>query len=179
MENVMSHPPKPSRMTALGRWFHTVSLQMKLFHWDQIWWDPTPELATHGLLPRDQRIFNYRQSRARRTSESAFGILVARWRIFLTVICLLDVNVDKVIKATCILHNYLTADRPIEQLQIELGIDPDAEDANDTRGGCLLDLPNLHGYHSSTWCHGHQKCIQGLLQQQWRSWFPGQNGWQG
>ena len=117
--------------------------------------------ARHGLLPRDQCIYNYRQSRARRTSESAFGILVARWRIFLTVICLLDVNVDKVIKATCILHNYLTADRPIEQLQIELGIDPETEDGNDTTGGCLLDLPNLHGYHSSNDAMGIRNVFKG------------------
>ena len=102
----------------------------------------------NALLPRDQRVFNYRQSRGRRLSECAFGILVARWRIYGGRICLSDDNVDRVIKATCVLHNYLTADRPLEHLQEELGINTEEADMTyDT--GCMLALQNLHGYHSS------------------------------
>ena len=117
----------------------------------------------NALIPRDQRIFNYRVSQARRISENAFGILVARWSIYSRRICLKDDNVDHVIKATCVLHNYLTADRPIEQLQAELGIDPNAADNSINDGGCILALENLHGYHSSQVALGVRDVYKGYF----------------
>ncbi|XP_049518614.1 uncharacterized protein LOC125943366 [Dermacentor silvarum] len=52
-------------------------------------------------------VFNYRLSRARRCVENAFGILASRWRIYQKTIDLSPKNVDSVIKATCVLHNFL------------------------------------------------------------------------
>ncbi|KAH8009114.1 hypothetical protein HPB51_010312 [Rhipicephalus microplus] len=54
-------------------------------------------------------IYNYRLSRARRCVENAFGILVSRWRIYEMQINLEPPNVEAVVKATCVLHNFLSS----------------------------------------------------------------------
>ncbi|XP_017334041.1 uncharacterized protein LOC108271180 [Ictalurus punctatus] len=58
-------------------------------------------------IPRWRQIFNYRLSRARTVVERAFAILSARWRVLHARINMKPENVDSVILATCILHNYL------------------------------------------------------------------------
>lgn len=59
-------------------------------------------------LPRDRQKFNYRLSRARMSVEKAFGILAARWRIFLRPIHMGVEKVDTLVMAACILHNFLS-----------------------------------------------------------------------
>lgn len=54
-----------------------------------------------------QKVFNYRLSRARRIVECAFGILTARWRIFRRP---LSTNIDNaiaIVQASVCLHNFL------------------------------------------------------------------------
>ena len=58
-------------------------------------------------LSRHNSNFNYRLSRARMTVECAFGILAARWRVFLSRISMLPCHIDMVVMAACVLHNYL------------------------------------------------------------------------
>lgn len=55
----------------------------------------------------DVKVFNYRLSRARQTVECAFGLLASRFRVFRKPFEIKVDTVDKVVKAACVLHNYL------------------------------------------------------------------------
>ena len=74
-------------------------------------------------LTPDQRIYNYRLSRARRVVENAFGIMANRFRIFLTSINLALYKVDNVVLCCCILHNFLRRNAQNYVLQ-QLDTDP-------------------------------------------------------
>lgn len=63
-------------------------------------------------LTPQQLNFNYRLSRARRTSDNAFGILSAKFRIFRQPILAYPINVVKIILARVILHNCLRSKTP-------------------------------------------------------------------
>lgn len=58
-------------------------------------------------LSNEERVFNYRLSRARRCIECAFGILVAKWRFLKTELQMNPENVDILVQAACLLHNIL------------------------------------------------------------------------
>ncbi|CAH1956465.1 unnamed protein product [Acanthoscelides obtectus] len=66
---------------------------------------PYPKARVAGSY--QNKVFNYRLSRARQTVESAFGILAARFRVYKRPFeCKLD-TIDKIVLATIVLHNYL------------------------------------------------------------------------
>lgn len=58
-------------------------------------------------LTDEQRIFNYRLSRARRISENVFGILVQKFRMFMRPLQGNPDNITKIVLAACILHNFI------------------------------------------------------------------------
>lgn len=91
-------------------------------------------------IPRRKSIYNYRLSRARMVVECAFGILATRWRVLLTPINMTTENVDSVVLATCILHNYLLNpaqnNRLLDEAQEEgLGGLPEVRNMGGNRGG--------------------------------------------
>ncbi|KAM4045337.1 uncharacterized protein ACNLHF_009157 [Anomaloglossus baeobatrachus] len=59
------------------------------------------------VLDNRRRIFNYRLTRARRVVECAFGILTAKWRVLITPLQLSENNVNTIIKACVVLHNFV------------------------------------------------------------------------
>ncbi len=60
-------------------------------------------------LALEERIFNYRLSRARRVVENTFGICVAQFRVLLNVIDATPDHAELIVKACIALHNYLRA----------------------------------------------------------------------
>ncbi|XP_043483517.1 uncharacterized protein LOC122511982 [Leptopilina heterotoma] len=60
-----------------------------------------------SYLSDEQKVFNYRLSRARRIVENAFGIMASRWRILYTKISADPQKVDNIVMAIICLHNFL------------------------------------------------------------------------
>lgn len=61
----------------------------------------------NGHLSERLCYFNYRLGRSRIVIENTFGILVARWRIFHRSIAARPKTIDKLVKATIVLHNFI------------------------------------------------------------------------
>ena len=77
-------------------------------------------------LTREEHIFNYRLSRARRVSENAFGLLVNKFRCLHYVLEQDVKNVQIIIHACCILHNIIRSRYPRMHIRNMI----DREDAN-------------------------------------------------
>ncbi|KAJ8035718.1 hypothetical protein HOLleu_19481 [Holothuria leucospilota] len=66
-------------------------------------------------LTREERIFNYRLSRARRVVENAFGILANRFQVLLTTMQHHAETVRLIVKACILLHNVMHSRYPVLQ----------------------------------------------------------------
>ena len=108
---------------------------------------PYPRSRNANKMPRPKRIFNYRRSRARRIVECAFGILAQRFRIYNRRIQYSVETVTKIVKATCVLHNYL-CDKNLNVANIYTRLNPDRLEYL-SANGTVVDLQNLPGYRST------------------------------
>ena len=108
---------------------------------------PYPRNQHSTNLPFPKMMFNYRLSRARRLVENAFGILAQRFRIYDRRLGICETTCVSVVKATCVLHNFLTEPRKdIAALMARLN--PDGNAYLGPNAG-IQPIPYLRGYHSS------------------------------
>lgn len=107
----------------------------------------------HRGLSKEERIFNYRLSRARRVVENAFDILANRFRVLLSSIQLHPRNVESVVLACCVLHNLIRIRSP-DQVQNEADVEDPVTHvvtpANWREGARLPDLPTLSAGNHNT-----------------------------
>lgn len=72
------------------------------------------------MLDAEKSVFNYRLTRARRYVECTFGILANKWRIFHRPLNVsLDLAVD-VVKACCLLQNFIHKEEGVKGVQESL-----------------------------------------------------------
>lgn len=67
----------------------------------------TPYAGAYLNLSEIEANFNNEQSSVRKIIENTFAILVRRWQVFTGPIEMHPKNVDKILKATIVLHNYI------------------------------------------------------------------------
>ena len=98
-------------------------------------------------LSQEQRIYNYRISRARRVVENAFGLLSNRFRCLLTTMAQKPDNVTRIVMACCIVHNILREEVIANNMQeASLLLDHEARGTNELIPGAwrstgqLMDL---------------------------------------
>ncbi|KAL0177586.1 hypothetical protein M9458_026480 [Cirrhinus mrigala] len=58
----------------------------------------------------EKKVFNFCLSHAQRMVECTFGILAAQWRVYRRVLGVSLEVAEKIVKATCMLHNFLRKD---------------------------------------------------------------------
>ncbi|XP_071554218.1 putative nuclease HARBI1 isoform X2 [Temnothorax nylanderi] len=90
--------------------------------------------ARRNRLTDEQRVFNYRLSRARLCIENTFGILVSRWRILHKRLCFSVSNAEKIFKALVCLHNFIMSSNNVNDGSICQYCPPDWLDVEDEGG---------------------------------------------
>ena len=108
---------------------------------------PYPRRSKHENLPENKAVFNYRLSRAGRIVENTFGLLAQHWRLLNRWIQLSKDNVVTVVKACCILHNFLRDSADYHD-RSTLQVNEDG-DVLMPVGGAIVNVAYMRGYHSA------------------------------
>ena len=93
------------------------------------------------FMTDEERIFNYRLSRARRVVENAFGILAQRFGCLLTTMRQRPETVTTIVMACVVLHNLIRIRNPRQMPDV----DQDGPDHNIIPGGWRVNNPLLDG----------------------------------
>ncbi|XP_071581590.1 uncharacterized protein [Temnothorax nylanderi] len=90
--------------------------------------------ARRNQLTREQRVFNYRLSRARLCIENTFGILVSRWHILHNGLRFSVANTQEILKALVCLHNFIMSSNDNNDRCASQYCPPDWLDVEDEAG---------------------------------------------
>jgi hypothetical protein len=103
-------------------------------------------------LTKEQRIFNYRLSRARRVIENAFGILANRFRVLLTLMHISPDQAEIMVMACCALHNMLRVKAPAAitaNVDIEDPVTHIVTPGNWRDDPTMIPIPRLRGNNAT------------------------------
>ena len=95
--------------------------------------------------------------------ENAFGILAQRWHCFNRRLQLKTETVIKIVRATCVLHNYLQEPTDATITDKYERLNPDRLDYLGP-DGAIVDLQALNGYRSAREAQQDSRQISTLLQ---------------
>ncbi|XP_071652757.1 uncharacterized protein [Temnothorax longispinosus] len=104
LENNAADLPEPTPLPGRDIPFPYIIVADEAFPLKPYLMRPYPKKVNR--LTNEERIFNYRLSRARLCIENAFGILTSRWRILHRRISCSVQNAEKICKALVCLHNF-------------------------------------------------------------------------
>lgn len=157
-ENRFNIPPPAS--VGNGRILPHVLLGDEAFALDLNMMKPYSQKTSR--IDETKRIFNYRLSRARRTTENAFGILCQVFRVFFQPIAVEVQTADDLVVSACILHNMLRE----EDSRVQHGKEDDPTPELQQKNLCPLEC---------TRSRHHSKEAE-KVRQQFTEYFYGEEG---
>jgi len=105
LEEGTANLPPPTLLPGTTVLFPYVFVADEAFPLSNYMMRPFPK--KNDKMTDDERIFNYRLSRARRVIENTFGIMKTKWQILHSCISCSPKNAELIVKALVCLHNFM------------------------------------------------------------------------